>query len=213
MLRSISLFTLILVYVLTIGGVATAQDIILRESDPSVVKLSQQTKDIINVFQDRDGDGIYDALTINGKLITGSMRIVDAQGFKYEDGRYIALYPTNWVGLPKPGESQLLGFIHYFDTNNLSTYVAIVAEQAIGDDTTHGLGVFFYDSAGLRVGAPTTMFMEKAQLRAMPIYQQWVMRGLDFGIGSNPNNSQFFVYAKDLGLTDVILVVIYQLYQ
>jgi hypothetical protein len=33
-----------------------------------------------------------------------------------------------------------------------------------------------------------------------------VEMGKDYGIGSNPNNSQFFVYAKDLGLTDDILI-------
>jgi hypothetical protein len=47
----------------------------------------------------------------------------------------------------------------------------------------------------------------------VPLYQEWVQMGKDFGIGSNPLNSQFFVYAKDLGLEDSLLVVMYQLYQ
>jgi hypothetical protein len=178
-----------------------------------VIQLSNQIKDIMNVFEDSDGDGIYDALTINGRYTKGDIRASEAQGFQFEDGRYIVLYPTSFSGLPEPGQSALLGFMHYFDEKNLSTYLAIVGEQAAGDDTTHGLGVYFYDSSGLRVGAPATMFMEKAQLRALPIYQQWVQMGEDYGLGTNPVNSQFFVFAKDLGLTDVILVVIYQLYQ
>jgi hypothetical protein len=211
--RSISLLIAAVLLIFGLGTVASAQDFILQDSDAAVVQLSAQTKDITNVFADRDGDGIYDALTLGGKLVIGSMKIPQAQGFQYEDGRYIVVYPTSWTGLPKPGESQLLGFIHYFDKENLSSYIAIVAEQAVGDDTSHGLGVFFYDSSGLRVGAPTTMFMEKARLRALPIYQEWVQKGVDFGIGSNPVNSQYFVYAKDLGLTDTVLVVTYQLYQ
>jgi len=213
MSRILSLSIIILILLFSLGGIASAQDFILRESDPAVLQLSKQTRDLINVFEDSNGDGIYDTLTVNGKLVRGNIRENDAQGFQFEDGRYIAMYPTDWTGLPEPGTSALLGFIHYFDEQHLSTYLAIVAEQAVGDDTTHGLGVFFYDSAGLRVGAPTPMFMEKAQLRGLTIYQEWVQMGLDFGIGSNPVNSQFFVYAKDLGLTDVILVVLYQLYQ
>jgi hypothetical protein len=211
--RSISFLISILILVFCLGTVASAQDFILQTSDPAVVKLSAETKDNTNVFEDRDGDGIYDGLTLNGRLITGNIKTSQAQGFRYEDGRYIVVYPTSWTGLPKPGNSELLGFIHYFDKDNLSTYLAIVGEQAVGDDTTHGFGVFFYDSSGLRVGAPTSLFMEKASLRALPIYQEWTQMGLDFGIGSNPINSQFFVYAKDLGLTDVVLIVTYQLYQ
>jgi hypothetical protein len=211
--RSISFLIAILMLVFGLGTVASAQDFILQKSDPAVVQLSAQTKDFTNVFEDRDGDGIYDALTLNGRLITSNMRTSQAQGFRYEDGRSIVVYPTSWSGLPKPGNSELLGFIHYFDKENLSTYLAIVGEQAITDDTTHGFGINFYDSSGLRVGAPTAMFMEKARLRAIPIYQEWTQMGLDFGIGSNPVNSQFFVYAKDLGLTDVVLIVTYQLYQ
>jgi hypothetical protein len=117
------------------------------------------------------------------------------------------------MGLPVPGTKNILGFVHYFDADNISTYLAIMAEQAPTDDTTNGLAIFFYDAAGLRVGAPTAIFMEKARLRAIPIYQEWVAQGLDFGIGTNQVNSQFFVYAKDLGLTDHILIVMFQLYQ
>ena len=213
MSRSISLAILAMFFIFMLGGIASAQDFVLRENDPKVVALSAQNKDKTDVFEDRNNDGVYDTVTINGKVITGNVRVKDAQGFMYEDGRYMVVYPTDWTGLPKPGTQQLLGFLHYFDTKNLSTYLAIVAEQTAGDDTTNGLAIYFYDSSGLRVGAPTTMRMEKAQLRAVPIYQQWVQTGADFGIGSNPLNSQFFVFAKDLGLTDVIMVVMMQLYQ
>jgi len=213
MTRSIlsSILTLLLVIILC--GTAAAQDFMLRESDPAVVASSLEHKAIVNVFEDTNNDGIFDAATINGVRIEGLIRVVDAEGFKYEDGRNIVLYPSEWTGLPKPGASAILGFIHYFDDKNLSTYLVIVAQQAIGDETTHGLGVFFYDSSGLRVGAPTTMFMEKSHLRVVPIYQEWVAMGKDFGIGTNPVNSQFFVYAKELGLTDYILLVMFQLYQ
>jgi len=213
MTRSILATFIAVLFLLIFGGVANSQDFLLIPSDPEVVAASLRNASIINVFEDTNGDGIFDAITINGKRLTSQLRIGDAQGFQYEDERNIVLYPANWTGLPKPGESAILGFIHYFDEKNLSTYLAIVGEQAPGDDTTNGFAVFFYDSAGLRVGAPTTMFMEKARLRAIPIYQEWVQLGKDFGIGSNPINSQFFVMAKDLGLTDDILVVLYQLYQ
>jgi hypothetical protein len=213
MSRSIITLIFALSAVFFLNGAASAQDFILRESEDNVLAASMDRTDVTNVFEDRDGDGVYDALTLNGKFITGDIRIRDAQGFQFEDGRSIALYPSDWNGLPEPGNSALLGFIHYFDEENISTYLAIVAEQAIGDDTTHGLAVFFYDSSGLRVGAPTTMFMEKSLLSPLPIYQEWRDQGLDFGIGTNPINSQFFVYAKDLGLTDTILIVMFQLYQ
>ncbi|MFH1676587.1 MAG: hypothetical protein ABIC40_06135 [bacterium] len=213
MTRSIlsSILTLFLVIILC--GTAAAQDFMLRESDPAVVASSLEQKAITNVFEDTNNDGIFDTAIINGLRVEGSIRVADAEGFKYEDGRNIVLYPSEWTGLPKPGASAILGFIHYFDEKNISTYLAIVAQQALGDDTTHGLGVFFYDSSGLRVGAPTTMFMEKSHLRVVPIYQEWVAMGKDFGIGTNPVNSQFFVYVKELGLTDYVLLVMFQLYQ
>jgi hypothetical protein len=213
MSRSIVALTFAFFFLFLMAVTASAQDFILRESEPDVLQASLEKTDVTNVFEDTDGDGIYDSLTLNGKYIPGNMRIGEAQGFKFEDGRSIALYPTDWSGLPQPGNSALLGFIHYFDDANISTYLAIVAEQTVGDETSHGMAVFFYDSSGLRVGAPTTMFMEKALLRPLPIYQEWTDQGLDFGIGTNPINSQFFVFAKDLGLTDIILVVMFQLYQ
>lgn len=213
MLRSILPIALILAFMLTLSGAAWSQDFILQQSDPDVVRLSQQNQDVINVFSDTNGDGVYDSIQLDERAITGAIRVSEAEGFQYQDGRYIVLYPANYSGLPAMGESALLGFIHYFDTENLSTYLAIVAEQSPTDETTNGLAVYFYDSAGLRVGAPTTMFMEKARLRILPIYQEWVQMGKDFGIGSNPTNSQYFVMAKDLGLTDHILIVMYQLYQ
>jgi len=213
MRRSILPITLTVIFLFVLTGVAGAQDFILRDSDSEVVELSSDFADVINVFDDTNGDGYYDTAVINGVTITGNMKIAEAEGFQYQDGRYIVLYPAEHRGLPEPGTSALLGFIHYFDCEHLSTYLAIVAEQALNDDTPNGLGVFFYDSAGLRVGAPTSMFMEKARLRTLPIYQEWVQTNKDFGIGSNPTNSQFFVYAKDLGLTDHILVVMFQLYQ
>ena len=195
------------------GGASFALDVVVRDSDSTVVQMSSQTQDKSSAFQDKDGDAVYDTVILDGKPISGKVLPKNAQGFQYEDGRYVCLYPTDWTGLPKPGTRQFLGFMHYFDTKNLSTYLAIVAEQAVGDDTTNGLAIFFYDSSGLRVGAPTTMRMEKAQLRAVPMYQQWVKTGADFGIGSNPLDSQFFLFAKSLGLTDVIMVVMMQLYQ
>jgi len=213
MLRSILPIALILAFMLTLSGAAWSQDFILQSSDPEVVALSQQNQDVINVFSDTNGDGVYDTVEIGDRTITGNIRVGDAEGFQYQDERYIAIYPASYSGLPAMGESALLGFIHYFDTENLSTYLAIVAEQSPNDETTNGLAVYFYDSAGLRVGAPTTMFMEKARLRILPIYQEWVQMSKDFGIGSNPTNSQYFVFAKDLGLTDHILIVMYQLYQ
>jgi hypothetical protein len=213
MIRSVLTSAFCLLCMFFLGSAASAQDFILRENEPDVLQQSLERQDITNIFEDRDGDGVYDALTLNGRFISGRMRMSDAQGFRFEDGRAIVVYPTDWSGLPAPGDSALLGFIHYFDEEKISTYLAIVAEQAAGDDTTHGLAVFFYDSSGLRVGAPSTMFMEKALLRPLPIYQQWVEKGVDFGIGSNPVNSQVFVYAKDLGLTDLVLIVMYQLYQ
>jgi hypothetical protein len=214
MSRSILITVLALAATIGLCVSAFAQsDILLRESDEEVVALSLEKAPVTDVFEDSDNDGVYDAITLNGKLLTGDLRIELAEGFQYQDGRYIVIYPTTWTGLPEPGEKAILGFIHYFDDKDLSTYLAIVAEQAIGDDTTAGLGVFFYDSAGLRVGAPSTVFMQKARLRAVPIYQTWVEMGRDFGIGSNPSNSQFFIYAKDLGLPDDILVVSFRLYQ
>jgi len=213
MRRSILSSALIVLLVFVLGGIASAQDFLLRESDPAVVALSRDTDDVINVFEDTDNDGVYDAVTINGVTVTGHMRPDDAEGFRYQDGRCVVFYPATFSGLPQPGASAVLGFIHYFDGENISAYLAIVAEQAQGDETTNGLAVFFYDSAGLRVGAPSSMFVEKARLRSLPIYQEWVQTNKDFGIGSNPLNSQFFAYAKDLGLTDHILVVLFQLYQ
>lgn len=213
MRRSILPIVLISAFLLMLSGVAYSQDFILRESDPEVVQLSRENQDVINVFSDTNGDGVYDTLELGGEIISGDIRVEDAEGFQYQDGRYIVLYPATYSGLPEPGGSALLGFIHYFDGENLSTYLGIVAEQSPTDETTNGLAVFFYDSAGLRVGAPSTMFMEKARLRVLPIYQEWIQQGKDFGIGSNPTNSQYFVFAKDLGLTDHILVVMYQLYQ
>jgi hypothetical protein len=208
---------LLAILVLLLSSNANSQDFLIRDNDPTVVALSSELSDVINVFEDTNGDGIYDALTVHGDYITGSMKVVEAEGFKYEDGRNIVVYPADFMGLPETGTSALLGFVHYFSNADsedpISTYIAIVAEQALEDDTTKGMAVYFYDSAGLRVGAPVSIFMEKARLRSIPIYQEWAEAGKDFGIGSNPQNSQFFVYIKDLGLTDHILVVLYQLYQ
>lgn len=211
--RSIQVVILSFLIILITCGVAYPQDILIRESDPAVVELSSQNVDVINVFEDTNEDGVYDTLTVHNEKISGRLRLGDAEGFQYEDSRYIVIYPADIMGLPEPGTSILLGFIHYFDNESLSTYLAIVAEQALDEPTTHGMSVHFYDSAGLRVGAPTSLFMEKARLRNLPIYQEWVEGGKDFGIGSNPVNSQFFVYIKDLGLTDHVLIVLYQLYQ
>lgn len=215
--RSIHVAIFSIIILLFTCGVANSQDFLIRDNQQDVVDLSRALSDVINVFEDSNEDGIYDTLTVHGDRITGRIKVADAEGFQYEDQRYIVIYPTDFLGLPEPGTSELLGFIHYFSDEDseqgLSTYIAIVAEQATGDDTTQGLAVYFYDSAGLRVGAPTSLFMEKARLRSIPIYQEWVEGGKDFGIGSNPVNSQFFVYIKDLGLTDHILVVLYQLYQ
>ena len=186
MTRSIRVIILTALFMLMLGGAVNSQDFILRESSEEVIALSRENQAVFDVFEDTNGDGVYDTLTIDGNRITGTVKVNEAEGFRYEDGRCIVLYPADWIGLPSPGESAILGFIHYFDGENLSTYLAIVAEQAIGEETTKGLAVYFYDSAGLRVGAPTTMFMEKARLRAIPIYQEWVQMGRDFGIGSNP---------------------------
>ncbi len=213
MTRSILALVLTFLFVLTLGGPVLSQDFILRDSDPAVVALSRDVSDTVNVFEDTNGDGIYDVMMLGDQRLTARIRPGDAQGFQYQDGRYIVLYPSDWYGLPEPGEAAILGFVHYFDDEYISSFLAVVAEQAFADDTTQGLGVFFYDSAGMRVGAPTTMFMEKARLRAVPIYQEWVQMNQDFGIGSNPINSQFFVLAKDLQLQDDILIVMYQLYQ
>ncbi len=213
MTRSIRVIFLATLFILMLYGSAAAQDFVIRVSDDAVVAASRENQATINVFEDTNGDNVYDALTINGNRISGTMRINEAEGFQYEDGRSIVIYPAVHSGLPEPGTSAILGFIHYFDDEYLSTYLAVVAEQIPDDDTTNGLGVYFYDSAGLRVGAPSTMFMEKARLRPIPIYQEWVQMGKDFGIGSNPINSQFFVIAKDLGLTDHVLIVMFQLYQ
>jgi len=213
MTRTIFATFLAVVFLFLVSGLASAQDFILRDSNPDVVSLSRNTADNYNVFEDTNNDGIYDAINLNGELVTANIRANDAQGFQYEDDRYIVFYPSGMSGIPTPGTSEILGFIHYFDDNYLSAYLAVVAEQAIADETTNGMGVFFYDSSGMRVGAPTTMFMEKSRLRAIPIYQQWVEMAIDFGIGSNPINSQFFVIAKDLGLQDDILIVMFQLYQ
>ena len=215
--RSIRLAFLATLIILITCGVANSQDFLIRDNDEAIVAMSATVSDILNVFEDTNDDGVYDALTVHGDRITGTIKVEEAEGFKYEDGRNIVIYPSDFMGLPEPGTSELLGFIHYFSAENseenISTYIAIVAEQAADEDTTRGMGVYFYDSAGLRVGAPTSLFMEKARLRSIPIYQEWVEGGKDFGIGSNPMNSQFFVYIKDLGLTDHILIVLYQLYQ
>jgi len=213
MSRSIFITATAIAAIFAICVSASAQDFLLRESEPEVVAMSGDKTPVTNVFSDTDGDGIYDTITLDGVPIKGTIRKELTEGFQYEDGRYIVLYPTAWSGLPRPGEKAILGFIHYFDDKNLSTYLAIVAEQAVGDETTAGLAVFFYDSAGLRVGAPTTVFMQKSRLRTIPIYQTWVELGRDFGIGSNPTNSQFFIFAKELGLPDSILIVSFQLYQ
>jgi len=214
MTRSILSVTFTLLFLVTISGAALSQDFMLQDSDDAVVAASKESTSTPNVFEDTNFDGIPDTLTVNGVRASCNLRLSDAQGFKYTDGRSIVFYPSDWMGpLPDMGTSKILGFIHYFDDQYLSTFLAIVAEQAVGDDTTNGLAVFFYDSAGLRVGAPTTVFMEKARLRAIPIYQEWVQMGIDYGIGSNPTNSKFFVYAKDLNLQDDILIVMFQLYQ
>jgi len=214
MTRSILSITFTLLFLLAISHPALSQDFELRDSNPDTVSASKAKNTIDNVFEDTNNDGIPDAVTLNGERITSTLRIPDTQGFEYTDGRSIAFYPSDWMGpLPVEGTKEILGFVHYFDDDYLSVFMVLVAEQALGDATTSGLAVYFYDSSGLRVGAPTTMFMEKARLRAVPIYQQWVEEGIDFGIGSNPNNSQFFVFAKELGLIDDVLIVMFQLYQ
>ncbi len=213
MSRSISISILAFIITILLFGNALAQDFALRESNEEVIAMSKDKEPVVNVFQDTDGDGLFDAIMLRGELVQGNMREDLAEGFRYEDGRYIVLYPADWRGLPASGTAAILGFVHYFNDEDLSTYLAIVAEQAVGDDTTNGLAVYFYDVAGLRVGAPSTVFMEKARLRTVPIYQEWVETGRDFGIGSNTLNSKFFVLAKDLGLTDHVLVVMFQLYQ
>jgi len=214
MRRTIFLSLTTIVFLMIIAGLAFAQDFMIRESDPDVVALSRATDDNPNVFSDTDNDGIYDTMLLYGEEISANINPADAEGFQYEDERYVAFYPSDWTGLPDEGTAEILGFMHYFnEEGTVSTFIAIVAEQAFGDDTTNGLGVYFYDACGLRVGAPTTMFMEKARLRAIPIYQEWVQMAKDFGIGSTPANSQFFVLAKDLGLSDYVLIIMYQLYQ
>ncbi len=213
MSRTILISTMAILALICLCFSVSAQDFLLRESSDEVIAMSGDKDPVTNVFGDENNDGVLDSVMLQGELITSQIRTDQAEGFQYEDERYIVLYPAIWSGLPQPGSKALLGFVHYFDDEHLSTYLAIVAEQAVGDETTNGLGVFFYDSAGLRVGAPNTIFMEKSRLRAVPIYQEWVELGRDFGIGSNPINSQFFVYAKDLGLVDSILIVMFQLYQ
>ena len=178
MTRSILSITFTFVFLIALTQAAVSQDFILRESDPEIIDASMAQTSTINVFEDTNGDNVPDALTVGGEYIEGRLRINDAQGFEYTDGRDIVFYPSDFMGpLPDEGTSELLGFVHYFDDEYLSTFLAIVAEQAPEDDTTNGLAVFFYDSSGLRVGAPTTLFMEKARLRAVPIYQEWVAAG------------------------------------
>ena len=143
------------------------------DNDPEVIELSKEKKESDSVFDDTDGDGIYDSITIGDIVLSCEIDVANAYGITYLDGKNVVYYPSIDASIPKAGDFALNGFIHYFDPKGSSIYLAVVLnrlsakeEEALKKSNKKLVPyqADFLDSNGLRVGIPTLIMLPNSKL-------------------------------------------------
>lgn len=186
------------------------QEFEIVEYSTVVIEKSIARPGLVQNFVDADSDGIPDGVN-DGKIqIRGNINVDNARGYIYSNHRYVVFYPADVNAGPKPGESKLLGFLHYFDDYFLDITLAVVIKQKDNDPAKTGTQVAFIDAGGNRTGNPAYAFYPRADVESLPSYQRWPDSGQDYAFAADPGQDAFIILLKDLGFQDEFLIVAFK---
>ncbi len=186
------------------------QEFEIVEYSTVVIEKSLAKPGLVQNFVDADSDGIPDGVDEGEIQILGNINAGNARGYVYSNHRYVAFYTTEVNAIPNPGESKLLGFLHYFDDYFLDITLAVVIKQKGDDPAKTGTQVVFIDSGGNRTGNPAYAFYPRSDVESLPSYRRWPDSGQDYALAADPGEDAFIILLKDLGLPDEFLIVAFK---
>jgi len=186
------------------------QEFEIVEYSTVVIEKSLARPGLVQNFVDANSDGIPDGVDEGEIQIRGNIDADNARGYIYNNHRYVAFYPADVNAGPEPGESKLLGFLHYFDDHFLDITFAIVIKQKENDPAKTGTQIAFIDSGSNRTGNPAYAFYPRADIESLPSYRRWPDSGQDYALAADPEEDAFIILLKDLGLPDEFLIIAFK---
>lgn len=199
------------------------------EKDTTIIQDSRKIKESGSVFQDQDADGLYDTVFVRETKLSCEIDEMNAYGVQYVDGPSIVFYPSVNNVLPRPGESALVGFVHYFNDKGSSLYFAIVMtrisekeEEAMKKMPSKAnkkksilpYQVDFIDSNGLRVGIPSLIMIPHSKLLYNADFQKFNKSTDTVLLGTNPaaTNRELYIFMKIPEKLDNLVLIHYRWY-
>lgn len=218
-----SVFIIVLSFGFVAFGQAGHATFKVFDNDPDVVELSKIKGESESVFDDTDGDGLYDTVTIGDKVLSCEIDEANAYGITYLDGKKVVFYPSIDSSIPQPGTFSLNGFIHYFDTHGSSLYLAVVLNRLSPKDEEAlkkankklvPYQVDFLDSNGLRVGIPTLIMLPHSKLLYNADFQKFSKSTDTILLAHNPTapDRELYIMRKLPDIKDSLLLIHYKWY-
>jgi len=75
---------------------------------------------------EKDANGVFNRMMVGKQSAQVEIDVENAYACSYPDGRRVVFYPIKGVLLPKAGEKQPFGFLHYFDDKGMSIFFHVV---------------------------------------------------------------------------------------
>ncbi|HYE78238.1 MAG TPA: hypothetical protein VEI97_09645 [bacterium] len=194
-------------------------------SRTAVIAKSRARKGQFDAFKDRNGDGIFDQVTIPGVGdLPVDIDLNEAQGFTYatsgDTTRRVVFYPAREAKIPRDSEFLCFGFVHYFDDAQLSSWFACVVYkvpdqakvEAQGTKKLSPYKADFIDRAGNRVGTPALLLLNTSAIGSNPDFQRWQKADNAIVLGYNPiaENRELFIFRKLPQIPDKVMMIFFR---
>ena len=173
----------------------------------------QARKDAFPAFGDQNRDGVFDTVTLPDQPeLVADIDPVAATGVTYTSTggalRRVIYYPARTGQLPQDGEYRCLGFVHYFDEEQLSEWFACVVYRLPGMAAST-YKAEFVDQSGHAVGTPEPVLLNASVLATNPDFQRWQHSTSLSLLGVNPvaETRELFIFRRLPDPSDKVLLI------
>ena len=151
------------------------------------------------------------------------LKASDAYACTYPDGRKVVFYPVSDLRLPEEDETRPLGFLHYFDDNQMNIFFQVLTSfsskneiEEVSKDVPPAsrYRIIILSKEENRFGLPGSRILDKSGLSDEEAFRKFnaSSRRVLIGTNSSDENKFLFVFLKIPGLEDQIFQIFHRWY-
>ncbi|MFH1515961.1 MAG: hypothetical protein ABIG42_10940 [bacterium] len=195
--------------------------ILMVSSEPVLKKSVQLLKECPD-YKSSESE-LFNLMTFENDNFPVKLEISDAYGCAYPDGRKVVFYPVSELRLPEEDEIRPLGFLHYFDENQMNVFFQVITSCSSKNEVGQGYDgvlsgsrykIFILSKEGKRFGLPGSRILDKSDLTEEEAFRKFNASSRRVLIGTNSldRNKFLFIFLKIQGLEDQIFQIFHHWY-